>query len=64
MILVMIISFILGFLLGLNYRTKKDTDDLIDSFAETQHLRDENMYLKKKLGFLEEQMPEDHVTLI
>ena len=50
-----ILGFISGLLIGLNYRTKKDLDDMLDNFAETEHLRTENEYLKKKLGYNKEE---------
>lgn len=53
-IVALIFGFISGLLTGLNYRSKKDLDDMLDSFAETEHLRTENKYLKEKLGFKEE----------
>lgn len=45
-----LMAFVSGLLVGLNYRTKKDTDDMLDNFAETEYLRTQNNYLREKLG--------------
>ena len=50
-VIVILFAFAVGFLSGVYIAAKKFTNDSIDDFCEVQHLRDENNYLKKKLGF-------------
>lgn len=49
MIVYIILAFIAGLMLGLKWRSKQDTEDLINSFAETQRIRDENKWLHDRL---------------
>ena len=44
------VAFISGFLAELEFRTKKDLDDMLNNCAETERLRTENKYLKDKLA--------------
>ena len=49
-ILLIIMVFIAGIMVGRDYESKKCLDDMLNSFAATEHLRSENHYLKRKLG--------------
>ena len=49
-ILLIIVAFIAGIMVGRNYESKQWLDDMLNNFAETEHLRNENAYLKTKLG--------------
>lgn len=64
MIFLIIVTFILGILTGIYYQVKKDTDDMIKHFTNTQRLRDENEFLKKQIEYLKAQLPEDTSFLI
>lgn len=48
-IVALIFGFVSGLLVGLNHRSKEDLDGMLNSFAEAEHLRSENKYLKEKL---------------
>lgn len=54
-IIALSVGFVSGFLVGLNHRSKEDLDDMLNSFAEAEHLRSENKYLKEKLGMVEKE---------
>lgn len=56
-ILAAIACFIYGIFIGLNYRSKKDLDEMLNTFAETEHLRRENKYLIDKLRGAEGETP-------
>lgn len=49
-ILLIIVAFIAGIMIGRDYESKKWMEDMLNDFAETEHLRNENAYLKTKLG--------------
>jgi hypothetical protein len=51
-LIIVLIAFIAGIFTGRDYESKKCLEDMLNNFAETEHLRNENAYLKKKLGFV------------
>lgn len=52
-ILLLILVFIAGFWVGRDYESKQWLEDVLNDFAETEHLRNENACLKEKLGMKE-----------
>ena len=52
-----VLVFATGFLVGASVTLEKATADMLDTFAETQHIRDENKYLRERIAVLESGMP-------
>ena len=49
-VIVGIFGTIIGFMVGRYVEAKLWLEDMLNNFAETEHLRNENAYLKTKLG--------------
>jgi hypothetical protein len=53
LLLILILVFIVGFWVGRDYESKLWMEDMLNDFAETEHLRNENAHLKEKLNMKE-----------
>lgn len=58
-IIAFIFTFITGVLIGREYESRQFMEMALDDFAETEHLRSENVYLKKKLGMMDDEEVEN-----
>lgn len=56
-----ILAFVWGFLMGLNWNTKKQAQEAMDNFIRTQKLRDENTILKKQVEQLQKSLNENGI---
>lgn len=54
-LIMIFVAFISGACLGMNYESERWCKDMVDNFAETEHLRTENAYLRETLRMINEE---------